>query len=103
MLLPATMVFARAWFRSIGGIRPRRLSVFCYRDTSSLSGALYSSPDELGRAIGGGDLEAGLILPNDFAERRARHESVNLQLLVDAVNANTATISGGYSPRITAN
>jgi len=64
------------------------------------AGAFYSSPAELGRAIGRGDLDAGLILPRDFAEKRARHESVNVQLLVDAVNANTATIAGGYSARI---
>lgn len=64
------------------------------------AGAFYSSADELGRAIGRGDLDAGLILPRDFAEKRARHQSVNVQLLVDAVNANTATIAGGYSARI---
>ena len=64
--------------------------------------AYYSSTDELGRAISRRDLDAGLVVPNDFAERRARRETVEVQLLVDAVNANTATIAGGYAARIIA-
>jgi ABC-2 type transport system permease protein len=43
-----------------------------------------------------------LVVPRDFAEKRARHETVEVQLLVDAVNANTATIAGGYAARIIA-
>jgi drug efflux transport system permease protein len=62
--------------------------------------AYYSSPDELGRAISKGKLDAGLVIPRDFAKDRARHESTEVQMLVDAVNANTATIAGGYAARI---
>src|SRR5919108_3173421 len=57
----------------------------------------YSSSDDLGATIGKGDLDAGLVIPRDFARRRARRETVEVQLLVDAVNANTATIVGGYA------
>jgi drug efflux transport system permease protein len=64
--------------------------------------AYYASTNELGEAISRGDLDAGLILPRDFAEKRARRETVEVQLLVDAVNANTATIAGGYAARIVA-
>src|SRR2546428_5312241 len=64
--------------------------------------AYYASPDELGQAISRGDLDAGLLGPRDFAEKRARRETVAVQLLVDAVNANTATIAGGYAARIIA-
>jgi ABC-2 type transport system permease protein len=64
--------------------------------------AYYSSTDELGQAISRGDLDAGLVVPRDFAEKRARRETVEVQLLVDAVNANTATIAGGYAARIIA-
>jgi drug efflux transport system permease protein len=60
----------------------------------------YASPGDLGRAIGKADLDAGLVIPRDFAKKRARNESVDVQLLVDAVNANTATIVGGYAARI---
>lgn len=64
--------------------------------------AYYASANELGDAISRGDLDAGLVVPRDFAEKRARRETVEVQLLVDAVNANTATIAGGYAGRIIA-
>jgi ABC-2 type transport system permease protein len=62
----------------------------------------YASPEEMGQVIGRGNLDAGLVIPRDFARRRARHEPVDVQLIVDAVNANTATIAGGYAARIVA-
>jgi ABC-2 type transport system permease protein len=62
----------------------------------------YASPDEMGRIIGKGDLDAGIVIPRDFARLRARREPADVQLLVDAVNANTATIAGGYAARIIA-
>jgi ABC-2 type transport system permease protein len=60
----------------------------------------YASPDDLGQAISKGGLDAGLVIPRDFARKRERHETSEVQLLVDAVNANTATIVGGYAARI---
>jgi len=62
--------------------------------------AYYPSSDELGRAISRGSLDAGLVIPREFAKDRVRHETAEVQLLVDAVNANTATIVGGYAARI---
>jgi ABC-2 type transport system permease protein len=62
----------------------------------------YASPGEMGQAISRGDLDAGLVVPGDFAEKRSRRETVPVQLLVDAVDANTATIAGGYAARIVA-
>ena len=64
--------------------------------------AAYASPEELGNQINRGELDAGLVVPHDFAEKRAHHETAEVQLLVDAVNANTATIAGGYAARIIA-
>src|SRR5262249_41233177 len=66
------------------------------------TGRYYASTEELGQAISRGQLDAGLVVPQDFADRRARRERVDVQLLVDAVNANTATIAGGYAARIIA-
>ena len=60
----------------------------------------YPSPDELGRVIARGGLDAGLVIPREFAKDRLRHRTTDVQLLVDAVNANTATIVGGYAARI---
>src|SRR5713226_2739049 len=64
--------------------------------------AYYASTEEMGQAISKSELDAGLVVPREFAEKRARHETVEVQLLVDAVNANTATIAGGYAARIIA-
>ncbi|MGB8510360.1 MAG: ABC transporter permease [Pyrinomonadaceae bacterium] len=64
--------------------------------------AYYASPDELGRALSAGDLDAGLVIPYDFARQRARRETASVQLIVDAVNSNTASIAGGYAARIIA-
>jgi ABC-2 type transport system permease protein len=60
----------------------------------------FPSPGEMGEVINKGNLDAGLVIPRDFAERKVRHETARVQLLVDAVNANTATIAGGYAGRI---
>src|SRR5436190_22204857 len=60
------------------------------------TGAYYLSTEQLEAAISRGDLDAGLVLPHDFAEKRARRETVEVQLVIDAVNANSATIAGGY-------
>src|SRR5215471_5563749 len=64
--------------------------------------AYYASRDQMGAAISRGELDAGIVVPRDFAESRARRETAQIQLIVDAVNANTATIAGGYAARIIA-
>ncbi|CDM64576.1 ABC-type multidrug transport system, permease component [Pyrinomonas methylaliphatogenes] len=62
----------------------------------------YTSSDALSRALDAGDLDAGLIVPSNFAKRLARGEAVDVQLFVDAVDSNKATIAGGYASRIIA-
>jgi len=59
----------------------------------------YPSSAELGRALSAGALDAGLIVPSDFAKRRERRETAKVQFLLDAVNSNTAGIAGGYAAR----
>lgn len=62
----------------------------------------YASSDEMGRDLAAADLDIGLVIPKDFAERRARNQTAEVQILVDAVNANTANIAAGYAGRIIA-
>lgn len=62
--------------------------------------ASYGSADELSRALSAGTLDAGLVVPSDFAKRRARQETASVQLLIDAVNSNTAGIASSYAARI---
>lgn len=60
----------------------------------------YESTAALGRALSAGELDAGLVVPSEFATQRARRETAEIQFLVDSVNSNTAAIAGGYASRI---
>src|SRR5262245_4492138 len=62
----------------------------------------YSSSEELGQALRAGELDAGLIVPADFDKKRERRETARVQILLDAVNSNTAGIASGYAARIIA-
>jgi ABC-2 type transport system permease protein len=57
----------------------------------------YSSSDELGSELGKGKLDIGVVILGDFARKRARKETADVQLLLDGVNTNTAQIAGGYA------
>ncbi len=62
----------------------------------------FASAEELGRALSAGQLDGGLIFPTDFARQRERGETAKVQLVLDAVNSNTAGIASGYAERIIA-
>lgn len=59
----------------------------------------YFSVNEMGSDISAGDLDAGLVIASDFAEKRGRGATAEIQLFVDAVNSNTAIIAGAYAVR----
>jgi ABC-2 type transport system permease protein len=61
---------------------------------------IYESTSALGEALSAGELDAGLVVPSDFAKRRMKGETAEVQILVDGVNSNTAAIAGGYATRI---
>jgi len=54
----------------------------------------YRSVAELSRALSAGDLEAGIVVPSDFATKRTRGEVAEVQFLVDSGNSNTRGIAG---------
>ena len=60
----------------------------------------FASPEALSDALSAGKLDAGLIIDSDFATRRAKGETAEIQFLVDGVDSNTAGIAGGYAMRI---
>ncbi|HYX43260.1 MAG TPA: ABC transporter permease, partial [Pyrinomonadaceae bacterium] len=60
----------------------------------------FASVDEMGAALSRGDLDVGLVIPVDYARRRAWHQTAEVQLLFDAVNSNTAAIASGYAGRV---
>ena len=61
-----------------------------------LSGYYYSV-NTLGDAISRGDVDAGVVIPHDYARDLARGRPVTVQFLLNAMNANTAAIAQGYA------
>jgi len=57
----------------------------------------YSSVDQLGDAVSQGKADAGMVVPYDYARDLLRDCQTTLQFLLNATNANTATISRGYA------
>ena len=57
----------------------------------------YFSVDQLGDAISRGDLDAGVVIPYDYAEDLVRGRSTTVQFLLNAMNANTAAIGQAYA------
>jgi ABC-2 type transport system permease protein len=59
-------------------------------------------PDDLIRALDGGEARAGIWIPRGFASDVAAGRSPSVQLLLDGSNSNTATVAQGYAARIAA-
>jgi ABC-2 type transport system permease protein len=57
----------------------------------------YYSVEKLGEAISRGDLDAGLVIPSTYTRDLQRGRPVTVQLLLNAMNANTAAIAQGYA------
>jgi ABC-2 type transport system permease protein len=60
----------------------------------------YAKYADITEDVGAGRLDAALIVPSDFAKKRVRGETASVQLIVDGVNSNTATIASGYASQI---
>src|SRR5262245_19203984 len=58
--------------------------------------ALYGSIDTMSNDISKGMIDAGVVIPYDFARDLERGRMVTVQVLLNAMNANTAAISQGY-------
>jgi ABC-2 type transport system permease protein len=57
----------------------------------------YFSVDQLGDAVSRGNVDAGIVVPYDYAKDLARERPATVQFLLNAMNANTATISRAYA------
>ena len=71
------------------------ISVLTENDTFQLTGS-YPTPAALGQALAAGRLDVGVVVPYEFARRRARGRPATVQVLLNAANANTAQIAQGY-------
>jgi len=63
-------------------------------------GGVYLSLNEMEAAISRGDLDAGVVIPYDFARNLQRGRQTEIQILLNATNANTAAIGQGYAEGI---
>ena len=57
----------------------------------------FLSQDQLSDAITDGRVQAGIIVPYDFARNLQRGKQANVQFLLNAMDANTATIARNYA------
>src|SRR6204780_475949 len=62
----------------------------------------YLSVDEMGKMIANGSLDAGLVVPYDYARDLHRGRPVTVQVLLNAMNSNTATIGQGFAEGVIA-
>jgi ABC-2 type transport system permease protein len=58
--------------------------------------AMYRSSAVLTDDLREGTIDAGVVIPQDFSRDLARGRSTTVQVLLNAMNANTAAISQGY-------
>jgi ABC-2 type transport system permease protein len=78
----------------------RELIATLTESTSFRLAGYYSSVDQLGNAVSLGNADAGMVVPYDYARDLLRDRQTTIQFLLNATNANTATISRGYAESI---
>ena len=59
-------------------------------------GGYFPSAERLGTAISQGKVDVGVVIPYQYARDLHRGASPTVQVLLNAINANTATIGNGY-------
>jgi ABC-2 type transport system permease protein len=62
----------------------------------------YISLSKLSRALSKGDVQFGAVIPYDFARNIRRGHTAEVQFLLNAMDANTATIAQGYAQGVLA-
>lgn len=60
-------------------------------------GGYYETSEQLGRAISEARLDAGVVIPYQYARDLQRGRPATIQVLLNATNANTATIGQAYA------
>jgi ABC-2 type transport system permease protein len=116
LIMPPTVNLVLLGFAMNSEVKNVQLGVVDYSRTAESRGLVsafvesgsfhiaerFESGEALGGALSAGGLDAGLVVPQDFAQKRARRETAEVQILVDGVNSNRAGIAAGYAMRIVA-
>jgi ABC-2 type transport system permease protein len=80
----------------------RELAAIMTESKSFRATGTYLNVNEMGRKIANGNLDAGLVIPYDYARDLQRGRSATVQVLLNAMNSNTATIGEGYAEGVIA-
>lgn len=80
----------------------RALSAALTESKSFRHAASYLSVDELGDALGRGELDAGAVISRGYTLDLERGRPATVQILLNGVNANTAAIGQGYVESVVA-
>ncbi len=80
----------------------RELVAIMTESKSFQSAGAYFDVNEMSKKIADGDLDAGLVIPYDYARDLQRGRPATVQVLLNAMNSNTATIGEGYAEGVIA-
>jgi ABC-2 type transport system permease protein len=80
----------------------RELIATLTESKSFLSAGYYFSVDQVGDALSRNQLDAGVVIPYDYARDLQRGRPATVQFLLNAMNANTAAIAQGYAEGVLA-
>jgi len=75
----------------------RELIATLTESKSFLSAGSYFSVDQAGDALSRNQLDAAVVIPYDYARDLRRGRATTVQFLLNAMNANTATIAQAYA------
>jgi len=75
----------------------RELIATLTESKSFRSAGYYASVDQLGDALSRDKLDAGIVIPYDYVRSLQRGQTITVQFLLNAMNANTAAIAQGYA------
>jgi ABC-2 type transport system permease protein len=80
----------------------RELVAVLTQSRSFRLGGYYASADQLGDALGQARVDAGVVIPYQYARDLQRGLPTTVQVLLNAMNANTATIGQAYAEGVIA-
>jgi ABC-2 type transport system permease protein len=78
----------------------RELVAVLTQSRSFQLGGYYPTAEQLGTSISQAKLDAGIVIPYQFARDLQRGRPTTVQFLLNAVNANTATIGQAYAEAV---
>jgi ABC-2 type transport system permease protein len=80
----------------------RELRAQMTESKSFAASGMYFSVADLSKDIANGKLDAGLVIPYDYSRDLQRGIPVTVQVLLNGMNSNTATIAQGYTEGVIA-